>query len=340
MAQRIGSVVRIFILTCMILMGLTLDGYPEQESKQPESPGMAQPPTQQPSPVPLRKQRVGLQLIADMTVSPLSHTGPCPARFTFKGQIYANKAITIHYRFVRSDNTRTQARILSFEEPGRQEVTDTWEIGDVATGSAFSGWEVLQVLTPVKVQSNEVYFKGSCSAQENRAAGELPGQLISQPTDRQEQGVTTDGNCVSFDPGTIIVQQNRGQWSIVDGTRRLFSFGIDKIEAENTLAIIKHYKMNRSCFVGHPPSFHYMLAGGTSPVGPFAGEDCRSFNTDTTGVREMKGGWKVADGDHVLFDFGANRAEAEQSLAIIKKYGFTHSCMMARGKVDFVYLHR
>jgi hypothetical protein len=83
-----------------------------------------------------------------------------------------------------------------------------------------------------------------------------------------------------------------------------------------------------------------MLAGNGAPIGPFSGEDCLSFNPDTMGVRQIKDNWKIIDGDSPLFDFVTNKTDADQAMAIIKKYGFTHSCMMARGRVDFLYLRK
>lgn len=54
----------------------------------------------------------------------------------------------------------------------------------------------------------------------------------------------------------------------------------------------------------------------------------------------MSGRWKVADGSKELFDFGEKKDEADQTMAIIKKYGFTYSCMIAKGKVEYIYMHK
>jgi protocatechuate 3,4-dioxygenase beta subunit len=57
-------------------------------------------------------------------------------------------------------------------------------------------------------------------------------------------------------------------------------------------------------------------------------EDCVSFNPATTAVTSIDGRWKIVDGSHWIFDFGSNRAEAEQSLQIIKKHNFTRTCFV------------
>lgn len=148
-------------------------------------------------------------------------------------------------------------------------------------------------------------------------------------------------DCISFNPDTTTMEQTSFGWRVMDGSQVVFGFDFDKTEAMIALATIKHYKMTQSCFVGRPgPSFHYMLAGDSAPVGSFRPIDCSPFNPATTTVRQMSGRWKVADGSKELFDFGEKKDEADQTMAIIKKYGFTYSCMIAKGKVEYIYMHK
>jgi hypothetical protein len=62
------------------------------------------------------------------------------------------------------------------------------------------------------------------------------------------------------------------------------------------------------------------------------------FNPATTNVQQIKGHWKVGDGDRSLFDFGTNKTEADQAPAIIKKYGFAYSCMMALRVASILFI--
>jgi hypothetical protein len=152
--------------------------------------------------------------------------------------------------------------------------------------------------------------------------------------------VPVSEDCVGFNPATTEVKKLE-EWKIVDGGHLMFGFGTNKAEADKALAIIKHYRMNESCFVGRPdPSFSYLKVGGAAPVGAFAGEDCLAFNPATIEVKQISGDWKIVDGSHWMFSFGAKKAEAEQSLAIIKKYGFTHTCYVGRPGPSFKYLRK
>ena len=174
------------------------------------------------------------------------------------------------------------------------------------------------------------------------AAGEPVNQ--GTPVDllmarRAEPGLPED--CLAFNPGTATVRKIGDRWKIMDGRQVLFDFGADDAEARRSLDIIKHYRMNQSCFVGRPdPSFTYLLVSGRAPSGNLSGDDCISFNPNNLQMSEIGGRWKIVEGNHWLFDFGGNRAEAEQALGIIKKYGFTNSCYVGRPGPSFAYLRR
>jgi hypothetical protein len=167
-----------------------------------------------------------------------------------------------------------------------------------------------------------------------------PGLPTEQPTEEPTE-VPTKEDCVSFNPQTARVAQIRGSWKIIDGRHWLFDFGQKRPEAEQALRIIKHYGMNQSCFVGRPrPSFQYLLVSGNAPEGGMPGEDCVAFDPQWVSVVQIKGSWKIVDGRHWLFDFGANKDEAMMALEIIKRYGFTHSCFVGRPNASFTYLRK
>jgi hypothetical protein len=450
MMHKKGSSAVVMVLTFLVFMGIAATGLCAQQSPQMQQT------------TPLKVAPAPIRITATLGVSPASYSGNCPALISFRGHITVNKPTTIQYKFIRSDNAQAPVQTLNFPKAGTQEVTTTWQLGGPGLPT-YSGWEAIQVISPVSVQSNKAEFRIRCVAQGQEGAGEPPGRLSDLAieditlndqcfvvvqaknngpgavpdkvwTDRApdssaiylyingkrwggqtiagfdpEKGLQNRGgmatmtsnlkvagtatieayidhthkvnetdesnnvmkkevtckagavaqpgvitkpgmvvqpsvgkeDCVSFNPATTTVQQVQGSWKVVDGSHWMFDFGANKGEADRTLTIIKHYRMNQSCFVGRPhPSFQYMLVSGASPNGPFAGEDCVSFNPATTQVQQIKGSWKVVDGSHWMFDFGANKAEADQTLALIKKYGFTHSCYVGRPGPSFTYLRR
>ncbi len=148
-------------------------------------------------------------------------------------------------------------------------------------------------------------------------------------------------DCVSFNPATTTVQQIQGRWKVVDGSHWMFDFGANKAGADKALAVIKHYRMNKSCFVGRPnPDFAYLLVGNKPPVGAFQGEDCIKFNPANIKVQQVQGRWKIVDGTMWMYDFENRKNEADQALAIMKKYGFSQQCFVGRPNAPFQYLRK
>jgi len=166
MLPKRTSVVITKLLTCLILMGFAAHGYSQEESKPVQNPE-----TQRPAKLPMLKKRpdryptalAGLEVLVDLTVSPPTYTGSCPAVFTFYGKITVNRATIVQYRFVRSDNTRHSLGVLVFEKPGTQEVSDTWAFDDTTQLPTIRGWEAIQTNFPMKVRSNLAYINGTCT---------------------------------------------------------------------------------------------------------------------------------------------------------------------------------
>ena len=169
-------------------------------------------------------------------------------------------------------------------------------------------------------------------------------RLATGTTDRRPLPPMKPSNkedCVRFNPATVSVSQVGGRWKIADRDHWLFDFGSNQAAANQALNIIRHYRLDRSCFIGRPePSFSYLLAKGGSPSGKMIGEDCVAFDPQRVTTSKINGRWKIVAGKQWLFDFGSNENEARKALAVIKRHGFTRSCFVGRPKPDFTYLRR
>ena len=155
------------------------------------------------------------------------------------------------------------------------------------------------------------------------------------------QPSTVQEDCIKFNPATSQVSKIGGRWKIVDGSHWMFDFGNKEGEARRSLRVIKHYNINRSCFVGRPdPSFTYLKKGGQAPSGQMAGEDCIGFNPTSATVQHISGRWKIVDGSHWMFDFGNKEGEARKSLHAIQHYGFNKTCFVGRPDPSFQYMRK
>ena len=179
------------MLVCMIFLGFTVnDGYSQQKSETSKTPaeGQKQPAERQPFQNRFQWQ-AGLEVIADLSADKLVYTGVCPTIVTFKGSIYSNRAMTVHYRFLRSDNIRTTPIALKLAKDEKKEVTYSWELGGTKGSPEFNGWVFLQVIYPtnMKIVSNVVNFKGTCTNQEAKSTQEnTKQQNLSGPQQGQK----------------------------------------------------------------------------------------------------------------------------------------------------------
>lgn len=152
-------------------------------------------------------------------------------------------------------------------------------------------------------------------------------------------------DCLGFNTSNARVSREQGRWKIVDGGHWIFDFGTssrDRDEAQRTLQIIQHYRMNQICYVGRPnASAQYLLASGQAPRGALAGEDCLRFDTGVLAVRLWpRGGWLIVEGrDHQMMSF-PNAGEAYRTLDLITQYGFNHICYVGRPNPSFTYFRR
>jgi len=145
----------------------------------------------EPSPLPIF-QVTGASLQAD----PINYVGVCPVRITFSGRISVNGSGTVSYKFLRNDGASAPIQTLTFDGPGSQDISTTWDIG--GAGFNYSGWEQIQILDPQTMTSNQATFNIQC---------ESPAVLQVTDTSLQADPVNYVGPCparITFS-GTISV---------------------------------------------------------------------------------------------------------------------------------------
>lgn len=113
-------------------------------------------------------QRISATLSAD----PVTYTGRCPAKITFKGRISASERGQVQYKFIRSDGANAPVRTINFTKAGSKPVSTTWTLGGAGLPS-YSGWEAIQIVYPYSVQSNKAHFKVSCQSPTPRKQPDL-----------------------------------------------------------------------------------------------------------------------------------------------------------------------
>jgi hypothetical protein len=74
-------------------------------------------------------------------------------------------------------------------------------------------------------------------------------------------GSTPGEDCIAFHPHQVEASHVGGAWKVVQGSMWMLDYGSDQAAAEQAVAVIKHYHLNRQCFVARPnPPFEYWLS--------------------------------------------------------------------------------
>lgn len=96
----------------------------------------------------------------EASVSPTS-SNTCNQLFEFKAKIYTNAAMTVKYKWLRSDNASASEQTLTYDASGMKEVTTSWTLGQTS-GNTYNGWQRIEITSPGSALSNKAEFSLSC----------------------------------------------------------------------------------------------------------------------------------------------------------------------------------
>ncbi len=167
------------------------------------------------------------------------------------------------------------------------------------------------------------------------------GQIGPLPNLRNAVSQMPLQDCLGLNPNNVSAQRIQNRWKVVDGNHWLLDFANDQAAAVRARNTIRHYGLNKICFIGRPdPSMSYWLVNNQVPTGAFSGEDCISVNPNGMQVQQVSGRWKIVQGNMWVLDFEDKEHEARASLNVIQKYGFTRQCFVKRPNPPMSYWRR
>jgi hypothetical protein len=165
-------------------------------------------------------------------------------------------------------------------------------------------------------------------------AGRLTGQTASNPPPTQAPSVlpgtqTTallrPEHLVTFDYQQAELRWIDQRWQLVAGEVWLKDFGRREADARAALRTIQSLRLTQRGTIGMPmPVIEYWLADGQAPQGFVGAGRLETLDASSLRVEQVEGQWCLRDNRHRLFAFGPHREEADQALAVIRHYGFTH----------------
>jgi len=126
-----------------------------------------------------------------------------------------------------------------------------------------------------------------------------------------------------LDAGSVMLKRLGGSWQVWAGQRLVRDLGNDETSAKDVTRLLRELRPTEWARIGSPrPVVEYGLINGRPPVVGGFPKMTTPIDRRAVRVEAVKGVWCLRDDDCILFNFGANRADAEQALAVVRKYGF------------------
>jgi hypothetical protein len=140
----------------------------------------------------------GGPMTATLSANPATYNGPCPVVIQFSGTITDNVGNRdVRYQVIYSDGNTGPERVIHFNQPGSQSISEAREFGDTNTSPSMQGWAVIKILYPLQAQSesNRAEFKITCTPPlaETETLQEGGAQLLEVPPDGDQSAQTLEG---------------------------------------------------------------------------------------------------------------------------------------------------
>ncbi len=130
-------------------------------------------------------------------------------------------------------------------------------------------------------------------------------------------------NKIAIDAGLISLKRVRGSWQVWMGLRPLRDLGDDETGAKEVVRIMRELHPTEWVQLGSPrPVVEYGLTNGRPPITAGLPPMVTPIDFKTVRVEAVRGVWCLRDDANIHFNFGLNKHDADQALAVVRKYGF------------------
>lgn len=134
---------------------------------------------------------------------------------------------------------------------------------------------------------------------------------------------------IAIDVGAMTVKKVNGAWQVWAGQRTVRNLGNDETGAKDIVRLMHEQHPTEWVSIGSPrPIVEYGLTNGRPAFSAGFPRVVVPVDLRTVRVEPVKGVWCLMDGANIHFNFGLNKGDADQALAVIRKYGFNRIGMI------------
>jgi hypothetical protein len=167
------------------------------------------------------------------------------------------------------------------------------------------------------------------------APAKLPPELLRGPVAQLQP----NARVTKFDPFAVDVHREGAHWQLRAGKILLKDFGEYRDRAYAARRLIAEMNLDEHGVIGSPePVMEYWLAKGQSPPLPTVARNVVNFDPALLAVKNDNGSYYVGDAHKLLFNFGPHPQDAEQALAIIRKFNFNELGFIGLPNPSMTYL--
>jgi hypothetical protein len=136
-------------------------------------------------------------------------------------------------------------------------------------------------------------------------------------------------NKLELDPAAVTVKKVNGMWQVWAGQHPLRNLGADETGAKDIARLLHEQHPTEWIAIGSPrPIVEYGLVNGRPAITAGFPRAVVPIDLRSVRIEPIKGVWCLKDDGNILFNFGLNKADAEQALAVVRKYGFNRIGML------------
>ncbi len=151
-----------------------------------------------------------------------------------------------------------------------------------------------------------------------------PGEPGKLPTTITPEVVLPQKEVVGrIDANSLSVRRQNDRWVVTNGLSVVRDFGTTREDAEEFVKVLRELRPTDWGTVGSPRVVvEYALTSGAAAVPAFSPKTCVTIDPATLRVEQVRGVHVVRDDQNILLNFGSAKEDAEQALAVIRKYKF------------------
>ena len=132
-----------------------------------------------------------------------------------------------------------------------------------------------------------------------------------------------------LDAGTVTLKRVNNSWQVWAGPRLLKDLGDQEESAKDVVRALRELRPTEWVGIGGPrPIVEYGLINNRPPTTAGFPRAVVPIDLKTVRVEPVKGVFVLRDDENILFNFGLKKADADQALGVVRKYGFNRVGMV------------